>query len=174
MKKTETEIRKKFDGYCKELLNQKKNMSRQITTWREEHVRKIDEYVTEQNKRLNKEFEEQQKTLEKTCQTLMTEAASQEKQKDKEKIRLLIEQCNNLKIELAELEHCNRSIDYIQVITKDQRTQKNQNEGSVNETENKPSQKISTEGNVNDTGNGASASRRSSLRPPSVMARSQK
>jgi hypothetical protein len=174
MKKTETAISKKFEGYYKELLNQKKNMLRHITTWREEHVRKIDEYVTDQNKRLNKEYEEQKKTLEKTCQTFVTEAASQEKQNDKEKIRLLIERCNDLKIELAELEHCNRSIDYIQVITKDQRTQKNQNEGSVNETENKPSQKISTEGNVNDTGNGASASRRSSLRPPSVTPRSPK
>jgi hypothetical protein len=165
-----SDIRKIFENYSKELSNQKKEMFQQITEWRNRRVHEIDVHVADQKKLLDGEYTNQKQHLERRCQQFKEEAVTHEKQKDNEKVRLLVQQCKELQYKLDNLEFPMRQIRFVQVITKDRGTQKNRNEGSVNETEYKQSHNRSTEDNDNSTRNTASASS-FSQKPTSTNAR---
>ena len=165
MSKSE-DIRKIFDGYGKKLLEQKEQMTKKINVWRNKCFREIDEHVTEEKQRLEQEYNRQKDLLDQQRQKFTKEASSQEKKKDKEHIRHLIDQCKDLKFQLAAFKCIKREVEFIQLMVEDQQTQTNQNKRSTNETDEKQSPETPTtyhENTINnETEKGNSSSKPSS------------
>jgi hypothetical protein len=139
------DIRKIFEGYGKKLLEQKKQMIEKIHVWRNKCFRAIDEHVAEEKKHLDEEYERQKDLLEQQRQQFTKEASYQERKRDEEHIRHLVDQCMDLKFQLAAFKNIKREVEFIQLMAEDQQTQTNQNKRSANDTENKP---IKDNGNI--------------------------
>jgi hypothetical protein len=127
------DIRKIFEGYGKKLLEQKKQMIEKIHVWRNKCFRAIDEHVAEEKKHLDEEYERQKDLLEQQRQQFTKEASYQERKRDEEHIRHLVDQCMDLKFQLAAFKNIKREVMFIQLMAEDQQTQTNQNKRSANE-----------------------------------------
>jgi len=174
MKKAESEIRSLFERYNDTLVRQKKDVSDKLTKWSSELVHLIETHVNTQRKLLEQHFDMQKRFLDAERKKLIQQVAAQEKKKDNEQIDRLLAEYKALQLNLPKTEQYENPIPYIRVITEAQLALRKTDEKNAHPIEESQSQNRSTEDNVNGTGNTASASRRSSLRPPSARARSPK
>lgn len=78
------DIHKIHNRYNIELTEKKREIVQQITQWRDDYVREIDEYAYQQKKILNEEYGKQRNSLQRYFKILATKAISQENENDTE------------------------------------------------------------------------------------------
>jgi hypothetical protein len=133
---SETDIRHFFSCQVKVLFIQKWKIADAISEWSKWLAQKIHEYASEQRKLLDEEYEKKVLRLNIIRDQVLERALLYEQKKETEQIRQLLDQCSNLKIELATLVYIERPISSIQLIVEGQPLQKNQNECNIQKTDN--------------------------------------
>ena len=113
--RSETEIRNVFERHMKVLNDQKWKMINEITEWGNNLIRQIQENVVKQKSILEQECKNQSYYLQTTCQEFLDTALIYEEKKDREEVRLLLEQCHALKFELKSFDYPEQFIPFIQV-----------------------------------------------------------
>ncbi len=113
--RSETEIRNVFERHMKVLTDQKWKMINEITEWGNNLIRQIQENVVKQKSILEQECKNQSHYLQTTCQEFLDTALIYEEKKDREEVRLLLEQCHALKFELSSFDYPEQFIPFIQV-----------------------------------------------------------
>lgn len=113
--RSETEIRSLFERHMEELVGQKRRMINEINEWANNLLQQIHENVVQQKALLEQEYKGQVNYLHVKCQEFLDTALIYEEQKNREEVRLLIEQCHSLKTQLGDLQYSERSILFIKI-----------------------------------------------------------
>ncbi|CAF0882957.1 unnamed protein product [Rotaria sp. Silwood1] len=99
----------------KALNDQKQKMINEITEWENNLIRQIQENVVNQKALLEQESKYQLNYLQAKCQEFLDTALIYEEKKTREEVRLLIEQCHDLKFEIGLFEYPERLIPFIEM-----------------------------------------------------------
>jgi hypothetical protein len=135
LKQSETDIRHIFNRYIKTLFDTKWKISDEMTEWSKKLINQIQEYVNQQKELLEQEYAKKVTCLNTLRDQVIEQASKYEEIKDTEQINELIKQCNTIKIELAMLVYIDRPISSIQLITERQLVQQNDNQCTVQTTD---------------------------------------
>lgn len=139
-KQWDTDIRHIINRHIKTLFERKWKLSDEITEWRKTMMTWIEEYVTQQKKLVEQQYAKKMTCLNALRDLMLQQASKYEENKDTEQINQLVNQCENLKIELATLVPVMRSIPSLQLITDEEQQQ--QTEEPVKEIIENSEQKV--------------------------------
>ncbi|UJR21009.1 hypothetical protein I4U23_024109 [Adineta vaga] len=110
-----TEFRDLFERHSKTLLDQKLMMINEIDEWGNNLVHQVEQNLTRQKKLVEHEYQLQLNHLRQKHQEYLDTAFVYEEQKNREEIRLLLEQCHTLKLQLGSFDYPEQTIPFIQI-----------------------------------------------------------
>lgn len=140
LKQSETDIRHIFNRYVNMLFTSKWKIADTITDWSKTLINQIQEHVIQQKNLLEEEYAKKVTCLNTLRDQVLEQVSIYEQNKDTEQINQLINQCNTLKVELAQLAYTTRPIASIQLIIDEPFTQ-NTDECNVHKTEDEQCEK---------------------------------
>ena len=115
----ERKLNELFDDYQKVLNNQRIKSIGRISEWEQKTVHNITQHASDQKNLLEQQYNAQLRSIKETKKTYFSMIDEHEYIRDEQAVHSLLDQCTMLKFELAQIEYHPRSIDFIQLVSKD-------------------------------------------------------
>lgn len=113
--RSETEISNLFERHMKTLVDEKQRMIDEIIEWEKNLIQQIQENVRRQKHLLEQQCRYEFEALKIKRKEYLDTALIYEQRNDREEVRRLLEQCHNLKLQLASFEYPEKFIPFVQV-----------------------------------------------------------